>query len=172
MSGARVQLRHAVTSDLDSIVTLERATENAPHWPSTAYAAILNAPGAGVTDATAPRRCPVVALADKLLVGFAVGLMHPSPTGAATSGEIRIAELESVVVAANIRRSGVGRALCVAVFDWCRSQGATEVVLEVRAASTAAIALYSGLGFKQIGQRLRYYHDPEDDALLMRLRLG
>ncbi len=71
-----------------------------------------------------------------------------------------------------MRRSGIGRALCAAVLDWCRLQAATEIVLEVRAASAGAIALYSSLGFAEIGSRPRYYHDPEDDALLMRLPLA
>ena len=83
----------------------------------------------------------------------------------------RIAELESVVVSASARRAGIGRALCRAVLDWSRSQGATELVLEVRASSSAAIALYAGLGFTLAARRPRYYRDPDDDALLMRMEL-
>jgi ribosomal-protein-alanine N-acetyltransferase len=147
----KFQIRPAQQSDLDAIVALERATENAPHWPRSAYAAILDDP--------ASPRCLIVAQAGDELAGFAVGLIHPATA----------AELESVVVAATFRRSGVGRALCTAILDWSRSQGATEVILEVRAASTGAIALYAGLGFALAGQRPRYYRDPEDDAVLMRL---
>ena len=83
----------------------------------------------------------------------------------------RIAELESVVVSDSYRRAGIGRALCRAVLDWSRTQDATEVVLEVRAASSAAIALYAALGFTLAARRPRYYRDPNDDALLMRLQL-
>jgi [ribosomal protein S18]-alanine N-acetyltransferase len=155
-------VRHAVDSDLDAIVVLERSTENAPHWPPATYSDILRQQDA------APRRCLIVAHIDGSLAGFAVGLMHPTPLDAPD----RIAELESVAVAASARRAGVGRALCVAVLDWCSSKSATEVVLEVRAASAAAIALYSGLGFTQVGRRPRYYHDPDDDALMMRLRMN
>ena len=155
-------VRHAVDSDLDAIVALERSTENAPHWPPATYSEIL-----GQQDA-APRRCLIVAYTGASLAGFAVGLMHPAPLDAPD----RIAELESVAVAASARRAGIGRALCVAVLDWCRSKSATEVVLEVRATSAAAIALYGGLGFTQVGRRPRYYHDPEDDALMLRLQSG
>ncbi len=155
MNPPRVELRHAIASDLAAILVLERATENAPHWPPSAYAAIL--------DSTAQQRCLIVAHANGVLAGFAVGLLHHDE---------HLAELEGVAVAANARRAGVGRALCCAVFDWCRSEGATEVVLEVRAASAGAIALYVALGFTQTGRRPRYYHDPEDDALAMRLQLA
>jgi [ribosomal protein S18]-alanine N-acetyltransferase len=155
----RLQLRLARASDLDAIFALERATDNAPHWPPAAYAAILG-------DAS-PQRCLVVAYLDEALAGFAVGLLSPAPPDSAE----RTAELESVVVAGSARRKGIGRALCSAVIDWCRSQRASEIILEVRASSAAAIALYAALGFLQAGRRLRYYRDPEDDALVMNLQI-
>jgi ribosomal-protein-alanine N-acetyltransferase len=163
-----VQLRHATGSDLDAILTLEHAAEYAPHWPRAAYSAIVDGPNA----THALRRCLIVAEVGESLVGFAVGLMHLAPVNPDETGyEVRVAELESVVVADSARRGGIGKALCGAVFDWCRAQGATEIVLEVRASSVAANALYAQLGFVQTGRRLGYYRDPKDDALAMRLRL-
>jgi len=153
-------LRHALGSDVDEILALERATDNAPHWPRTAYAEIL--------DLGNPWRCLIVAQAKGVLTGFAVGLIDSDNTNSGSS----IAELESVVVAANARRAGIGRALCEAVTDYCRSRGAKEIVLEVRASSSDAIALYCGLGFEQTGRRPHYYRDPEDDAVILRLGLG
>jgi len=155
MTPARLQLRPARVSDLDAILALERATDNAPHWPPAAYAAIL--------DDASPQRCLVVAQQEETLAGFAVGLLSPAPTDAA--------ELESVVVVEDARRNGIGRTLCSAVIDWCRSQRASEVILEVRATSAGAIALYAALGFTQTGRRPRYYRDPDDDAMVMRLDL-
>jgi ribosomal-protein-alanine N-acetyltransferase len=58
------------------------------------------------------------------------------------------------------------------VHDWCRLQGAKEVVLEVRATSVGAIALYAGLGFEEVGCRPGYYVNPADDAIVMRLDLS
>jgi ribosomal-protein-alanine N-acetyltransferase len=152
MTSGQFHLRPAIASDLDAILALERATDLAPHWSPSAYATIL--------DSTATQRCLFVAEKDDSLAGFAVGLLHPAASD-------RIAELESVVVSANSRRAGIGRALCRAVLNWSRSHGATEVVLEVRAASAAAIALYSSLGFTTSARRPGYYRDPGDDALLM-----
>jgi ribosomal-protein-alanine N-acetyltransferase len=157
----QVQLRPAIPTDFVQIVALERATEFAPHWPAATYATIFDTP------APEPKRCIFVAMKGETLVGFAVGLVHPS-----TGETDRLAELESVVVSAATRRLGIGRALCHAVLDWSRSQGATEIILEVRAASTGPIALYTALGFTQTGRRPRYYRDPEDDALAMRLQLS
>lgn len=151
----QIQLRPALASDLDAILDLERDMDNAPHWPRASYAAISDSSGE-------PQRCLIVAYDREMLAGFAVGLIHPAD---------RVAELESVVVAIGVRRAGIGRALCSAVLAWCRSQGASEVVLEVRAASAAAIALYANLGFTHTGRRPRYYHHPDDDAILMRLPL-
>jgi ribosomal-protein-alanine N-acetyltransferase len=159
MTPPQIQLRRAAASDLDAIVALERATENAPHWPPATYAAIF--------DFASPR-CLIVAHTNESLAGFAVGLMHPLPLESTD----RSAELESVVVSANSRRAGIGRALCAAAIDWCSSQGATEVILEVRAASAGAIALYTALGFTQNGHRPRYYRNPDDDARMMSLRLN
>ena len=44
MNLPQLRLRRAVASDLDAILALERATDLAPHWPPSAYAAILAAP--------------------------------------------------------------------------------------------------------------------------------
>ncbi|MDR3744966.1 MAG: GNAT family N-acetyltransferase [Acidobacteriaceae bacterium] len=171
MSLASIRLRRAEPSDLAAILALERATENAPHWPPKAYADLLATPDAGsLTTEPATQRCMFVAetpaqsevQSDFQLVGFAVGFILPADD---------VGELESVVVASSQRRAGVGRALCSAVFDWCRAQGATEVMLEVRSSSVAAIALYTSMGFTATGRRPRYYSEPEDDALLLRLPL-
>ena len=166
MSASRIELRPAAASDLSAIVALERAADGAPHWPLATYEAILG------EQLAAGQRCLIVAEADAALAGFAVGLMHRIPSTDRDDLDDRVAELESVVVAPSARRAGVGRALCCAVLDWCRSNRAAEVVLEVRAGSLGAIALYAALGFTQAGRRPRYYRDPDEDALIMRLPLN
>jgi ribosomal-protein-alanine N-acetyltransferase len=69
------------------------------------------------------------------------------------------------------QRRGVGQALCRAVLDWCRAEGATEVELEVRAGSLGARRVYERLGFVEVGLRRGYYENPVEDALLMRVEL-
>jgi ribosomal-protein-alanine N-acetyltransferase len=154
-----VKIRPATLEDLSAVLELERSVVEAPHWGEKEYRAALG----GVAD-EGLRRCFLVAEHAAELVGFAVGK-------AIGSGEDVQAELESVTVAGGARRSGVGSALCEAVFTWCRRERASEVELEVRSANAAALALYEKLGFELVGKRRGYYRDPMDDAMLMRLEL-
>jgi ribosomal-protein-alanine N-acetyltransferase len=150
-------LRPARADDLPALLALEQATPEAPHWAESLYARIVN-------EETPPaRRCLLIAESQGAIVGFSVGLL---PLDAAEPGE-----LETVVVAAPARRAGIGRALGDAVVEWLRLRNASAVVLEVRARSTGAIALYAAMGFAVEGRRGHYYANPQEDALLMRLDL-
>jgi [ribosomal protein S18]-alanine N-acetyltransferase len=166
MSVAGLQVRVGIAADLEAVVALERAVGEAPHWGEPEYAAIVSSQEdtRGGVQGGGVRRCLLVAEAEGRLVGFAVGKVIGAWPDC-------LAELESVVVEARTRRGGVGRALCGAVVEWCRRQGAAAIELEVRAGSAGAIALYAGLGFVVVGGRGAYYHEPVDDALLMRLDL-
>lgn len=63
----------------------------------------------------------------------------------------------------------VGELLTIA-----RAAGLGEVFLEVRPSNVAAITLYRGFGFEQIGTRPNYYRAPtgREDALVFSLPLG
>jgi ribosomal-protein-alanine N-acetyltransferase len=97
-----------------------------------------------------------------VLVGFAVAKV-------VGTGAQAIAELESIVVAKQTQRSGVGRALCTAIIQWCRELKISNVELEVRSSNSGAIALYTNIGFAPTGFRKGYYHDPKEDAILMKM---
>jgi [ribosomal protein S18]-alanine N-acetyltransferase len=157
-----LRVRAASAADLTSVIALERGAVEAPHWPEAEYAAIVRHRGEAEG---AVRRCIVVAEADGKLLGFAVGKVI------LLCAE-RVGELESVAVDETARRRGVGWSLCEAVVDWSRGQGASEIELEVRAGSAGAIALYAGLGFVIVGRRGSYYRDPDEDAVLMQLKLA
>ena len=150
-------VRNAELSDLPQVFHMERAVLEAPHWTEEEYAAIFGSRYA--------KRCFLVAQAEGHLIGFAVGRV-------VVGGTERTAELETVVVALASRRKGVGKTLCEAVIGWSRALDAREVLLEVRAGSAGAIALYEGLSFGMVGRRTGYYRHPDEDALLMRLNLG
>lgn len=150
-----VVIRVAMVGEVAWVVALERAVATAPHWAAAEYADMVCGAGERVA------RCLLVAEMGGEVVGFAVGKVAAG-----------VGEIESVAVAAGARRLGVGRELCGAVVAWCRGQGAVEVELEVRAGSDGAIALYRGLGFREVGRRRGYYREPEEDALLMHLELG
>jgi [ribosomal protein S18]-alanine N-acetyltransferase len=152
-------IRVAEAGDVAGVVALERGIADAPHWAAGEYAAMVGGEVGGAVS-----RCFLVAEGDGGLLGFAVGkVIGPDGGG--------LAELESVAVDAGARRRGVGKALCLAVAEWCRGQGARSLELEVRAGSAGAIALYGGMGFVFVGRRVGYYRTPEEDAVLMRLEL-
>jgi ribosomal-protein-alanine acetyltransferase len=81
------------------------------------------------------------------------------------------AELETIAVAAEGQRRGVGGLLLRALVDELKTEQVSELHLEVRASNQVALGFYCQQGFKEAGRRPRYYADPEEDAVLMRLRL-
>jgi ribosomal-protein-alanine N-acetyltransferase len=153
-------IRPASEEELAQIVVLERETVTAPHWAWKDYSTLVRADGSASL-----RRCLYVAADGRVISGFAVGSAY------GTGHEVE-AELESVVVRGDLRRQGLGSALCRAVMDWAKHEGAAALGLEVRAGSGGAIRLYGGLGFVAVGRRPRYYSDPEEDAVTMRCVLG
>ena len=77
--------------------------------------------------------------------------------------------LGNVAVVPALRRRGVGRTLMEALILQAERQNLAFLTLEVRRSNHAAIALYSGLGFRQAGVRPGYYTAPKEDALLLTL---
>jgi [ribosomal protein S18]-alanine N-acetyltransferase len=65
------------------------------------------------------------------------------------------------------RGHGVGRRLLGHALHEAWRRGCTHVALEVRAGNQEAIPLYHSFGFVQVGVRPGYYHDTQEDALLM-----
>ena len=54
------------------------------------------------------------------------------------------------------------------VFDnFARGNQLAFLTLEVRPSNTAAIALYQGFGFREVGRRRNYYDLPKEDALIL-----
>ena len=153
-------IRRAIEAELAEIVVLERQTATAPHWAWADYGLLLETHAGG-----ALRRCLFVAAEGRVISGFAVG------KALGMGGEVE-AELESVVVRGDMRRQGLGSALCRAVMDWSRKEGAAAIALEVRAGSAGALRLYGGLGYVAVGRRPHYYAEPVEDAIVMRCVLG
>jgi ribosomal-protein-alanine N-acetyltransferase len=150
-----VEIRMAHLTDVDAVVALEQATNDAPHWPREEYVRIIEC-GAGGTV----RRLLAVAAAGGRVVGFAVGKVIGGEPDA-------VSELESIAVTEDARRLGVGRALLTKTARWCTDQGASAMELEVRSRNEAARAFYKEAGFVEAGVRKGYYRDPADDAVLM-----
>lgn len=147
MTQNKLVIRPALPEDAAGIAALEKQCFSAP-WSEQAVAAELAADGAVF----------LTAWCGAALAGYA-GYR-------AVCGE---GYLGNVAVAPALRRRGVGRTLMEALILQAERQNLAFLTLEVRRSNHAAIALYSGLGFRQAGVRPGYYTAPKEDALLLTL---
>lgn len=94
--------------------------------------------------------------ATKEVVGYA-GLLVMADEGYITN----------VAVFPEYRRRGVAGQI-IQVFDnFARGNHLAFLTLEVRPSNAAAIALYRGFGFEEVGRRKNYYDLPKEDALIL-----
>ena len=79
--------------------------------------------------------------------------------------------ITNVAVEPAARRSGIGQALVERLIKEAENLSLESLILEVRVSNSAAIALYSKLGFVSLGIRPGFYEAPREDALMMRKTL-
>ena len=153
--GAEVRIRRMAPADLDRVIGIAQSLKHAPQWPRSAYFTALD------LEAVPPR---IALVADHpahaTVQGFAVASLLPPQ-----------AELESIAVTAEGQRRGIARRIFTSLVQELRTALVTEVLLEVRASNSSALAFYGALGFVETGRRPCYYADPIEDAVLMGLRL-
>ncbi len=148
---------HAVhpvtTGDMDLLVDLYARSFDEP-YARPALESLINSPGAWATiawrDEAAARRG----------AGFIIARM--------VAGE---GEILSLGVAVSERRHGAGRALLTDALYRLALSGAEVVFLEVGEDNPGAVALYRGLGFREVGRRRGYYlrkNGRRVSALIMR----
>lgn len=149
-------IRPMQIADIPRVVQIADQLPQAPHWSAAAYQSALN-PTAG------PPRLAMVgeSLASGEIVGFVIASL--------VAGE---AELESIVVAPDVQRHGLGAQLLAFLLTSLNSTEVSRIILEVRASNQPALALYHRHGFIETGRRIAYYADPVEDAVLMHLDLG
>jgi len=78
------------------------------------------------------------------------------------------ADVMNIAVAPDHRRKGIGRLLIEKLISALEKRDIHFLLLEVRVSNFPAIALYEKLGFQQVGRRPKYYHNPREDALILR----
>lgn len=132
-------IRPARVSDLDAIAAIQDQSPEASHWPPDQYLAYT------VLIAENESHCN----------GFIV-------TRELAPGEYEILNL---AVRNEARRTGAGRALAHSAM--AGRPGAWY--LEVRESNAVALEFYKSLGFEVAGRRPKYYTDPEEAAIVMRI---
>jgi ribosomal-protein-alanine N-acetyltransferase len=133
-------IRPATQADLPEIARIQTASPEAARWKPDSYLAY---------------DCLVATLYGRM-AGFVVARQT-------TPGETEILNL---AVAPEARRVGVGTAL----MHEAMARRSGEIFLEVRQSNEGARALYRRLGFREAGIRQRYYIDPPEDGIVMRLQ--
>lgn len=81
------------------------------------------------------------------------------------------ADMMNLAVSPDYRQQGIGQALVNELTQHLKQNKVIALLLEVRASNHPAISLYEKLGFVQVGRRPKYYHNPREDALILRKEL-
>ncbi|MFM8772341.1 MAG: ribosomal protein S18-alanine N-acetyltransferase [Actinomycetota bacterium] len=132
--------------DIESIMAIEEPVFGATAWSAGQFWGEL----------ARADRAYVVIDDDEGVAAYAGVLIRP-PTG----------DIQTIAVAPRARRRGMAAAMIDHLLAMAESAGCREVLLEVRADSDDAIALYESHGFEVIARRSAYY-GPGLDALIMR----
>lgn len=79
--------------------------------------------------------------------------------------------LTTLAVHPSFRRGGIASQLLKYYFQRIFWLGVKRISLEVRGSNIQALRLYRLMGFVQVGIRKNYYHDNQEDALVLSLEL-
>jgi ribosomal-protein-alanine N-acetyltransferase len=81
-------------------------------------------------------------------------------------------EIEITNIAAKVKGQGLGRRLMTRLITHAAAENIASIFLEVRASNQEARLFYETFGFQEIGKRKNYYQHPQEDAVLMALKVG
>jgi len=146
-----VSVRHANASDLPRMMELVQGSASAAQWGHAAFERLF-------ADGNEAVRLVMVVEEKGEVAGFVAGCD--------SAGEW---EIENLVVAGSARRHGLGSRLLGEFMHHARGRNARALFLEVRESNMAARALYARWAFREAGRRKRYYQDPCEDALILKL---
>lgn len=75
--------------------------------------------------------------------------------------------ITNVAVFPEYRRQGIAAQILQVFVQFAAANRLAFLTLEVRPSNAAAIALYQGFGFEEVGRRKNYYDLPKEDALIL-----
>ena len=133
-------------ADLAAVLAIEQVSHPSP-WPMR-----------GLEESLLAHKGIVLCDANERLLGYAF-----------VQKIVDEAHLLDIAIAPSERGKGYGRLLMLHLMESVMTPGISLWFLEVRASNIAAIALYTALGFNEMGLRRNYYRDAQgsEDAVLM-----
>ena len=149
-------LESASEEDVEALVDLEQRCHSHPWRASSFREEMLDATRGGVVVLRAPYEPAEPA---RGIVGYYAYRV--------VADEMHLLNL---VVAPELRRSGLGAFMLSRALEQGARRGAEAVYLEVRRSNRAAQALYERFGFLTVSVRPDYYTDPREDALVLARR--
>ncbi|MDA8238819.1 MAG: ribosomal protein S18-alanine N-acetyltransferase [Nitrospiraceae bacterium] len=137
------------TGDLPSVLEIERASFAMP-WSETSF----------FNELKNPRSISRAAKRDGRVTGYIFA-----------SRILDEGHILDLAVHPDFRRQGIASALVAHVIEHLREEGCRFLYLEVRESNVPAIKMYGKFGFERIGIRKKYYVSPDEDAVIMCLKL-
>lgn len=141
-----IEIRELESKDVAGIAELEKICFSDP-WSESSIASELHN----------PLSCWLVAVEENRVVGY---------VGSQTV--LDGSDMMNIAVAPDFRRMGIAQALVSKLISLLKKRNSRCLILEVRVSNLPAITLYEKNGFTQIGRRRNYYHNPKEDALILR----
>lgn len=147
--GAGIVVRRMKVADLPEVMQIERRSFTAP-WEESTFRALMRRPSAAL----------LVAEREDGVAGYSVLWFAADES-----------ELGDIAVLPELRGMGIGRHLLRESLRVAQARGARSVYLEVRQTNAVARRMYETGGFEVVGVRRKYYSEPVEDAIVMRLDL-
>lgn len=141
-----IRVREAVAADLPRMMEIGRHAVTAAQWSLRHYEQALSS-----------GRLALVIEEAGQVKGFLVAI-----------AQTREWEIENIAVIGEARRRGLGSHLMGEFLHQIRSNGASQVFLEVRESNLPARALYEKWAFIEAGRRKAYYDNPAEDAVIFK----
>ena len=131
-------------ADLPKVIAIERRSFPAP-WSLAMF----------VLELSKPSSVCLAAVHDGELIGYLICSRYHT-----------VWHVMNVAIDGKYRRRGVASTLIEHLFS-VTDRGGERYTLEVRVSNSEAISMYESFGFRSAGIRRRYYHDNNEDALIM-----
>jgi [ribosomal protein S18]-alanine N-acetyltransferase len=138
-----VEVRRLAYGDLPEVIAIERRAFPAP-WSLAMF----------VLEVSKPTSICTGAVCDGELAGYLVCSRYHT-----------VWHLMNIAVDLDRRRLGIGSQLLQHLLETAGDD--ERYTLEVRVSNAEAIGMYESFGFRGAGVRRRYYHDNNEDALIM-----